>query len=357
MAPKTGAYVARPTVRVDGQEHATVRELLIGMDMLENEGGLSRLQLRLTNFKSRQRGRATYAFEDNEVLKLGAAIAVYAGREEEPDEIFRGFITALEGQYSDKPPELVVHAEDAFQRARLARRTKTHTRLTIHDLAEQIARDCSLTPVIDGLTDQIGPQVQLNESDLAFLRRLLARYDGDLQVVGDEMHVSTRSAVQRGTVELEMHEGLRRVRVLADLAHQVSDVTVTGWDAAQGRRITVTHQAAATGPGNGSTGATLLEDSPFGRRSHHISHLGVRDDAEARAVAAAVSDHRSRRFVSLEGTSAGNGKVRVGTHVQITGLGDRFDNTYYVVEARHRYAAPSPGYVTDFRAECAHWGV
>jgi len=357
MPPRTAAFVARPTVRVDGQEYATVRELLTGMDMLESEGGLSRLQLRLTNFKSRQRGRATYAFEDNQVLKLGAAIAVYAGREAEPQEIFRGLITGLEGQYSEGPPELVVHAEDAFQRARLARRTKTHTRLTIHELAEQVARDCTLTPVIDGFSDQIGPQVQLNESDLAFLRRLLVRYGGDLQVVGDEMHVSARSAVQRGTVDLEMHEGLRRVRVLADLAHQVSEVTVTGWDAAQGRRITVTHQTAATGPGSGSTGATLLDNSPLGRRSHHVGHLAVRDDAEARAVATAVSDRRARRFISLEATNAGEPQIRVGTHVRITGLGDRFDNTYYVVEARHRYVVPSPGYVTDFRAECAHWGV
>ncbi|PYP59211.1 MAG: hypothetical protein DMD40_03750 [Gemmatimonadetes bacterium] len=357
MAPATATFVARPTVRVDGQEYATVNELLTGMDMLESEGGLSRLQLRLTNFKSRQRGSATYAFEDNQVLKLGAAIVVYAGRELNPQEVFRGLITGIEGEYSEKPPELVVHAEDAFQRARLARRTKTHTTLTIQQLAQDVARACSLTPKIDGFTDPIGPQVQLNESDLAFLRRLLARYGGDLQVVGDDMQVSARSAVQRGTVTLEMHEDLRRARALADLAHQVNEVTVTGWDAGQGRRITVTNQTAATGPGSGSTGATVLGNTQLGRRSHHVSQCAARDDAEARALATAIGDRRARRFVCLEATGPGNAQIRVGTHVTITGLGDRFDNTYYVIEARHRYAVPSPGYVTDFRAECAYWGV
>jgi phage protein D len=357
MPSRTAAIVARPTVRVDGQEYATVRELLTGMDMVESEGGMSRLQLRLTNFKSRARGRATYAFEDNQVLKLGAAISVHAGPESAPQEVFRGWITGVEGQYSEGPPELVVHAEDAFQRARLVRRTKAHANLTIRQLATDVAGVCSLTPVIDGFTDQIGPHIQMNESDLAFLRRLLVRYGGDLQVVGSEMHVAPRSGVHRGTVDLEMHEGLRRVRAIADLTDQVNDVTVTGWDAAQGRRITVTQTTTATGPGSGSTGATVLQNSPFGRRSHHVSHVAVRDDTEARAVATTITERRARRFVTLEATSGGNPLIRVGTHVHLTGLGDRFDNTYYVVEARHRYAVPSPGYVTDFRAECAHWGV
>jgi len=186
---------------------------------------------------------------------------------------------------------------------------------------------------------------------------LLSRYGGDLQVVGEEMHVSARSAVQRGTVDLEMHEDLRRARVVADLAHQVNEVTITGWDAAQGRRIKVTHQTTATGPGRGSTGASVLGATPFNSRSHHISHLGLSDDAEARALAAAVADRRARRFVTIEATSAGKPQIRVGTHVNVAGLGDRFDNTYYVVEARHRYGVPTPGYVTDFRAECAYWGV
>jgi phage protein D len=57
----------------------------------------------------------------------------------------------------------------------------------------------------------------------------------------------------------------------------------------------------------------------------------------------------------VEGTAEGNPQIRVGTHVELTGLGDRFSNTYYVTRACHRYDLAN-GYETDFEAECAYWG-
>jgi uncharacterized protein len=195
--------------------------------------------------------------------------------------------------------------------------------------------------------------VQLNERDLAFLRRLLARYDGDLQVVGDELHVSPRDNVSRGTVRLELNGQLKRVRALADLSHQVTKVTVTGWDAAQGSRVNASSRGASSGPGSGSTGAQLLNQA-IGDRFEHVGHVAVATTAEAQAVADAVFDRRARRFVSLEGTTEGNPSVRVGTHLELSGLGARFDNTYYVVSATHMFDL-STGYETHFEAESAYW--
>jgi phage protein D len=46
----------------------------------------------------------------------------------------------------------------------------------------------------------------------------------------------------------------------------------------------------------------------------------------------------------------------VGTNVKLSGMGQRFDNTYYVVRACHRYDL-TRGYETDFEAESAFWGA
>jgi phage protein D len=348
---RDAVYSALPTIRVNDQEYPLVTQLLLGMEMIENEGGMSTLELRVSNWASNDQEGADLAFEDDRILKLGAKIAVYAGDENAPKEIFRGTITGLEAEYPEEaPPELVVLAEDAFQRARMARRTKVWDKTSISDIASQLASQLNLTPKITGLTDTIGTEVQLNESDLAFLRRLLIRHDADMQVVGSELHVSPRKDVSRGNVELALTGQLRRARVLADLAHQVTEVSVTGWDFKQGQRVRVTSTGANVQPGSGRAGAQILQDA-IGARSEHIGDAGIADRSEAQALADAIFDKRARPFVVVEATAEGNPALRVGTQVQLTGLGGRFSNTYYVVRAAHKFDLNS-GYRTEFAAEC-----
>ncbi|RMH34161.1 MAG: hypothetical protein D6690_11190 [Nitrospirae bacterium] len=349
-------YRARPTLRIDEREEEQAQELLIGMTMTEREDGLSAMELRFSNVASRPDGSADLAFESLGPLQLGTFLSVYAGDEASPQEIFRGQITGLEGDFPENaPPELVVLAEDLLQHARMTRRTKIYEDLTIADLVDTIGRQLHLTPVVTGMTDTIGTWVQLNESDLAFLRRILARYDGDVQVVGTELHVSPRGAVRRGQIELELHSQLRSARVLADLAHQVTAVTVTGWNALQGQRVIGRSQGAELGPGSGITGAQMMQRVSI-ERSEHLGHLAVATHREATALAHAAFDERARRFVRISGTAEGNPAVRVGTHVAVQGLGPRFDNTYYVVRAVHRYDVVR-GYETVFEGECAYWGA
>ncbi|MBI1296764.1 hypothetical protein GC175_17555 [bacterium] len=331
------------------------------MRMTESEGGLSALELRFSNWASDTTGGAGYAFEDGDILSLGAAITVYAGDERSPQEIFRGVITGLEADFPrGGAPEITVLAEDALQRLRLARRSKTYEDVSIADIANQIAQAAGIQASVDGFEDTPGfaetggVYVQMNESDLAFLRRLLARYDGDLQIVGDELHIAPRRSVRRAELTLQLHAQLRAVRVLADLAQQTTEVTVSGWDVAQGEVINVSSSGVDLGPGHGEDGATVLRDT-LGERTEHVGHLAAATQAEAQAIADSAFDQRARRFLVLEGTTEGNPQLRVGAHADIGGLGPRFSNSYYITRVCHRYDLVN-GYETDFEGECGYWG-
>ena len=349
-------YSARPTIRFNGAVDERASELVLEMTMHEHEGGMSTLELRLSNWASLENGGAEYAFGAAAKLKLGAAIEIYTGDETQPREIFRGTITALESVYATgAAPEIVVLAEDALQRARMSRKSRVHADKSPADVARTIAGVLGLTPVISGLSAPTATWAQLNESDLAFLRRLLARFDGDVQIVARELHASPRGEVRRGTVELELHGQLASARITVDLADQVTKITTRGWNAADGRAASGSASALAhAGPGQGRDGAALLREL-LHERSEHIGHLAVGTDDEARAVAEAAFDLRARRFVKLHGVAEGNAQLRVGAHVRITGVERRFENTYYVTHTRHRYDLRE-GYRTEFGAECAYLG-
>jgi phage protein D len=349
-------YSAIPTIKVDGQLSDKVSTQLLGMKMCEHEGGMSNLELRFSNFGSFVGGLGDQVFEDDAILKLGAALIVYAGLVNSPTEIFRGKIMALEAVFpDDRPPELIVLAEDALQSARMARHTKNWDETSLADIAQQIANGLGLTPVTSGLDATIGNEEQFNESDLHFLRRLLARYDADLQVVGTELHATPRSQAQRNNIELDMYGQLHEVRILADLAHQVTQVTATGWDFKQGQTISVTSQTTFLGQGSGKTGKDWLPQAS-GSRSEQLANYATLDQADAQALVDAEFAQRARRFVVAHGVAEGNPALRVGSYLKLTGLGPRFSNTYYTTAAVHRFDTEK-GYATEFTAECAYLGV
>jgi phage protein D len=354
LSPRA-VYNPRPTVQVDGQGDPRLDELLLAMEMDEREGGMSRLVLRFSNVASLARGAAEAAFEDERLLRLGARLTVGAGDVSSPAEIFRGTITAIQAEFPQaEPPELVVHAEDALQSARMARNSRTFEDMSVADVARAIASDHGLTPVIDGLTEVTGLWAQWNESDLAFLRRLLARFHADCQVVGAELHISPLRDLRRNEVELELHSQLTAVTVTADLAHQVTGVSIAGWDEAAGEAIRHTAQPGRVPPGEGRDAARIVEEA-FGARIEHIGQHATRTAREAEAVAQAALERRMRGFVIARGEAEGNARLRVGTHVRLSGISARFDNVYLVSRACHRYDQRH-GYRTEFEAESAYLG-
>ena len=216
---QSAVYRARPTLRLAGQEDLRVSELLIGMRIEESEGGMTTAELRFSNWASTTDNRAEYAFEDGSRITLGTAIEVYAGDETQARELFRGVVSGLEAEFvQGSPPELVVLAEDPLGRARMARRSKVYTDMSPADVVSAVANELGLRPSVTGLAEPTGTWAQLNESDLAFLRRLVGRFDGDLQIVGEELQVAPRGEVHRGELTLELHGQLARARVVADLS-------------------------------------------------------------------------------------------------------------------------------------------
>lgn len=351
-------YTAAPVVEINGEQNEMVQTLLVSMKMKEAEHSMASLELVFNNTASTEDQGADFAFEydDMNLLSLGNEVKVFAGDENDPQEIFMGLITAIEFIASEESePKIAVLAEDALQKARMARHTRSFRDNSFAEIVRTLASEMGATPVIDGLDDDAGPQTQLNETNLGFLSRILTGIDADFQMVGNELHASQMGDVRRTTHTLALGRQLSRVRAVADLAHQVTQVSMSGWDASDGAAFDAASSGnSVSGPGEGSTSSRILEQA-MGERPEHLENMAAKDQQEAQTIADAVFDIKARDFVRVDATARGNPGIRVGSHVTLSGLGPRFENTYYVTGACHRYDL-FEGYKTDFKAQSGYFG-
>src|SRR5260221_8536319 len=266
---------ARPTIRLDGQELPLLTQNIVKLRMREAMGGLSTLELVLVDILSHPDGHADYGATAESPLKLGAALKVYMGESAEPQEIFDGFVTAMEAEVGpSSAPTFTLLAEDRLFKARKTRRSRTFEDMSPADIVRAIAGDYGLTPEVrDGLDAPTATWAQINESDLAFLRRILERFDADIQVVAGSLQAGPCARDARTSVELTLGGNLVRARMTADLADQATEVRVGSFDPATGEAVVASATEGEMGPGTGRDGPAVLREA-FDTKREHVGHQG-----------------------------------------------------------------------------------
>lgn len=355
--PTAALYSPTPSLEVDGQDRPALAASILALSVAEDLQGMRRLELTLGNWGEVGRGLG-FTLSDGEVVDLGRRLRCTIGGGERRGEVFDGAITGIEEQYpSAHPPRLVVLAEDRLQDLRMTRRTRTFSDVTDADVLRRIAADHGLRAEVD--VDGVRHPVlaQLAVSDLAFLRERARAVDAELWISGDTLHLQARTRRAAGEVELRYGADLARFTVLADLAHQRTTVSVTGWDVAAKQPIEQTAGASVIqGELDGGTGGASILERAFGARCERIVDATPVGTEEARALAQAHFRARARRFLTGRGEAEGDARLRVGGTVLLHGLSARCSGRYHLTETHHRYDT-AVGYRTGFHVERAGIGA
>lgn len=348
-----GLVAARPTIAVDGEVQERLAEDLLTLRVEETTDGLYHCEATLANWGPIGGGEVDFLYLDRETFDFGTEIRIQTLGGTESHTVFEGRVTGLESQVpGTQPPTVVVLAEDRLQDLRMTRRTRTFEDVSDEDVARQIARDHSLKTDldVDGPTHDVLAQV--NQSDLAFLRDRARAVDAEVWVDGDTLRMQARSRRDAGELTLTFGEGLRTFNGRADLAHQQTDFTVSGWDVQAKESIAETaDESAIQGEVNGGlSGASALEDA-LGSRTEQMVHTTPLSTAEARAVAEASFRQHARRFVEGRGVAEGDGRLRVGTQLELLGVGGPFEGDgYMVTQVVHTFDVED-GYRTRFTVQ------
>lgn len=356
MPERTLFASAAPVIKVGGRVEGALARDTLHLEIEEAVGGLRTLALSVIATAPRRYETADVAeWLDGQVLDFGKELTLSLGPPGREYEAFAGRVSAIEASFDEGDvPHVTVFAEDRLMALRMTQRSRTYRDMSDGDMARQVAGDHGLTPDIrvDGPTYRVVQQA--NESDLAFLRRRLALVAGEVWTTDTTLHAATRDNRHGPAVTLTQGSTLLSATIRADLAHQASEVRVSGYDAARRGGIDASAGAGTVSAevSGGRTGPQTLTRA-IGNLPGRRSRLTPLTAGEASAWARAEMLRRSRRFVTVHGVTPGTPELTVGARVTLARCGAPFDGGgYYVTRVRHTYDLRR-GLRTSFEGERA----
>lgn len=346
---------ASPVFRVDGTVRGEMARDVLRLEVAETVEGLRTLELVLLAVgpETPEPGEGLL-YLDGALVDFGSELAVSLGPAGADARVFDGRVSALEVEFREgAEPAVTVRAEDRLMDFRMTRRMRTWESMSDADIAGALASEHGISADVSvpgGPTYDVVQQ--WNQSDLAFLRDRADLAQAELWLADGALHFRTRGARDGADVELVQGVDLVGVRAAADLAHQRTRVTVSGYDAQRRERIdgVAGPDAVQAEVSGGLTGPALLE-RVFGARPTFRVREAPLAQREADAWSRAEMLRRARGFVTVEGVTRGTPRLDVGAHLTLRRVGPPFEGDgYRVTSVRHTYDLTS-GHRTAFTAE------
>lgn len=356
------------TVRLAGAD--VVRDLLVAVAQVEVElvmNAASHFSFTLTDCYDLEAGRfRTGAGRDLlELLTLGAEIEVcigYGDAAATPTAML-GQVTEISTSFPETgTPQLVVSGYDHGFPLTLGKNSDSWQDRKDSEVVQLIAGFHHLDTAIDDTAEK-HPQVEQNQqSDWEFLKTLAERNSADDRSLHFELYVEPLGAGNKPTLHfgrprvdatpvatLAWGAGLLSFSPVANLAGQVTQVEVYGWDV-NGKQPIVGRATAdaVSGPGGKSVAGHVgaLVRAPQ-RQPRLRLRQPVFTQAEADRRARAALGELTRQFVTGDAECVGLPELRPDRTVELTNLGETFSRTYYIEQAAHR--VDSGGYRTRFK--------
>jgi phage protein D len=348
--------IVSPVFTINGELNRDLARDCVRLEIEEGVEGLRTMTAQFVAIGAGATGpQGKMLYLDGQILDFGKGIQVSVGPATTQRIVFDGVISALEVVFGDsEPPKVVVFAEDPLMHLRMTRRMRTYTQVTDADIADQLAHEHGLQSetAIDGPRYDVVQQV--NQSDLAFLRERARLVQGELWCIDRTLHFSSRPKRKGTALTLVQGNELLTARVMADLAHQRSEVVVTGYDATAKQPIDeragidiIKAEAIA-----GRTGPEIVMKALGASSSVRVREAAL-NGAEASAWAKAEMLRRARGFVTVAGTTRGSPDMTVGSVLRLDLIGTPFEGDgYYVTRFCHTFDHVQ-GLRTRFEAERA----
>ena len=276
-----------------------------------------------------------------------ATVRVDMGYQGDLSTLLNGEVVGHEARFvEDGPTHYTVRGYDFLHRLTRGRYTRSWKDTPDSDIAKEIAMSVGFSVKEVANTPPQEYVLINNQSYLDFLRERARRYNLEVDV-DEKKNFYYREPKHKEAQVLELKWELDLVEFSPRLstAHQVTKVIVKGWDPRTKKEIVGIAETPADTMG-GSKDGTALTKKGLGAVETVIVDKPIHKQEEADAMAKAKLLDRQLDLITGEAVCRGDYRIRAGSVVKLSAVGERYSGTYYVTNALHCFH--NGGYRTTF---------
>jgi phage protein D len=291
------------------------------------------------------------AVSDNQDLQPGKPIEIELGYQEQGGQttaVFEGEVVAVKAVFPRRGSTSVkIQAYTKHHRLQRGRFTRCFNGKTYSGIAQQIAQEVGLQPIVDPTQPAIEMVFQRNQTNLEFLLELAMRVGYEVFATEGKLFFRKPAPSGASIRKLKKGEELIAFNPRVEAALIPTEVSVRGWDPA--KKEAIVGQAKKGDDGaemNGKTRALAIAEklnpdgkaeAPMKVAAQAFREIVVADKAAADELAKATLRNAAENLVHATASVAGSPDLKPGFVTDIDGVGDIFTGPYYIRRVVHNY--------------------
>jgi phage protein D len=290
---------------------------------------------------------------DTHPFNIGSKLEIRLGAKEEQatETLFKGDIVTLEPSFGAGGVGLLVRAYDRAHLLHRSRKVRTFQNQTASDIVKTIAQQNGLQFQGESTSAVYEFMMQDNVTDWEFIWQLAERAGYEFLI--EDATAKFRKPGSGPTVAVEWPKTLISFNPRVTAVQQVKSVSIATHDP-KTKKVLENNTTWSDSMQVAQIGYKRPEvANKFAESKVHIATEPVKTAGEARAITEALMAKLANGYVAAEGTAFGNPKIKAGSMVQVTGIGQNFSGKYRIATATHVLRGGG-SYMTTFANSPAH---
>lgn len=339
-------YAPALSIEIDGKDGKSLGAEIAGVTVDNVIDGADQFSFSVNNpFNP---ASSTFKWSENGFFDVGKRIEIKMGYGSKMELMLLGLITSVKYSFpSGGASQMEIAGYDLSHLMMKGKKTGAWNDKKDSEVVTQIAGSYQLSTT--NIEDSVVPHPKIKqdkESDYDFIKKLADRNGFEFFVFANAFYFRKPAKDKNPFVALQWGKTLSSFSPEINIAEQVTEVKVIGWNPATKKEIIgKASKGEEEKKGKGESGSEKAGKIYNDKVIEEI-RKPVYTQAQADTMAKALLNTLSAGYVKGNGECIGLPFLKPGTTIQLEGLGKKFSKTYYIEKTTHSIGAS--GYKTTF---------